>query len=341
MTRAISLDLMRTRKERAPALAPAHLFAIACLTLAAGAAFLAGWAPLGFSIVTVFLFAGPHNWLELRYFMQRMPGRWGPLRNFFLFSFAGVLGLTGAFASLPWLGASWDADGWLTALALWNSALLIWIAALIHLRSRQRPRRDWSWTLPVVCLLMAANWYAPQAWDLALVYLHPLVALWILDREMRRSRPEWRKAYHLCLATLPIFLGLLWWRLASSPDLPGNDILTARITQHAGADVLSGISTHLLVATHTFLEMLHYGVWVLAIPLVGLKSAPWRIGTVPMTWHSHGWRLALGGLLVVSAFVVLALWACFLANYPMTRDLYFTVAMLHVLAEVPFLLRML
>ena len=60
------------------------------------------------------------------------------------------------------------------------------------------------------------------------------------------------------------------WR--AGPDLPGDDALSARITEHAGAGLLSGVSSHLLVATHTFLEMLHYGVWVLAIPLVGLKT---------------------------------------------------------------------
>src|SRR5262245_8408204 len=75
-------------------------FAAVTLTLMVAAAVLAGWAPLGFSIVTVFLFAGPHNWIELRYFMSRMPARWGKLRGFFLFAFAGLLGLTAAFAAL-------------------------------------------------------------------------------------------------------------------------------------------------------------------------------------------------------------------------------------------------
>lgn len=37
--------------------------------------------------------------------------------------------------------------------------------------------------------------------------------------------------------------------------------------------------------------------------------------------------------------LVIVLWAGFLANYPLTRDVYFTLAMLHVLAEVPLLLR--
>ncbi|MGH7835697.1 MAG: PrsW family intramembrane metalloprotease, partial [Candidatus Binatia bacterium] len=48
----------------------------------------------------------------------------------------------------------------------------------------------------------------------SVVYLHPLMAFWILDLEVRRRAPEWRRAYHLCLAFLPIFLGFLWSSLA-------------------------------------------------------------------------------------------------------------------------------
>lgn len=337
MSRAFAVDLWG-RKETAAAARP--LFVAAALLLALAAAGLSGWAPVGFSIITVFLFAGPHNWIEFRYFLGRLPGRWGPLRGYFLFAFAGVFVLTAAFAALTWWAAAvWGEEAFLTGLALWNSLLLAWIISLVLLRSRQRPRRDWSWTLPVGFTLLAVNWLTPLAWDLGLVYLHPLVALWILDRELRRSRPEWRGAYHVCLVCLPLLLGLLWWRLANAPPLPGDDALTQRITNHAGADILRGVSSHLLVSTHTFLEMLHYGVWLLAIPLVGLRSAPWRLTGVPLTWHSPHWRGVLGGALAASALVVLLLWACFLADYPLTRDVYFTVAMLHVLAEVPFLLR--
>jgi len=85
--------------SRGGAVSAPRLFALVTLALMAASAFLAGWAPLGFSIVTVFLFAGPHNWVEMRYFMGRLPGRFGPLRNYFLVSAAGVLGLTSMFAA--------------------------------------------------------------------------------------------------------------------------------------------------------------------------------------------------------------------------------------------------
>ena len=46
-------------------------------------------------------------------------------------------------------------------------------------------------------------------------------------------------------------------------------------------------------------------------------------------------------MLIFGAAVMLLLWCGFLTDYPTTRDVYFTVAMLHVLAEFPFLLRLL
>jgi hypothetical protein len=338
MSQQARLDRTPVRGAALPA--PAG-FACGALGVALAAAVLAGWAPLPFSIVTVFLFAGPHNWLEFRYFLTRLPARWGRLRGFFVLAFAGMFGLTAAFAALLWLGerSAIDDDLWRHGYALLNTALLLWIALLVHLRSRQNPRRDWGWVWPAAFVLIALAWLAPPLWGLALVYLHPLMAFWLLDRELRRSRPEWRPAFHACLACLPLVLAALWWRLADSPPLPGEDELTRRITRHAGAAVLEGLSSHLLVATHTFLEMLHYGVWVVAMPLVGLRAAPWRLEAVPLARRSPAWRRGLGVTLALGLGVVVALWVCFLADYPTTRTVYFAAALLHVLAEVPFLLR--
>lgn len=315
---------------------------VACLALGVAvlAAILAGWAPVQFSIATVFLFAGPHNWLEFRYFLNRMPARWGPLRGFFLLAIAGALLLTCGFAALPWLGQhhAWRSEAWTTASAVWNSSLVLWIAALLHLRGKEREGRDWSWIWAVAGCVCAALWLIPGMWELALVYLHPLVSLAFLQRVLKRKRPDWLPAYYASIAAIPLLMGALWLRLAHSPDLPGQDGLTLRITQHAGAGILTDVSTHFLVAAHTFLEMLHYGVWVVAIPLLALRGRPWNLDRVPLA-NRGGWRRGVATALVCGAVLVVGLWASFVANYPVTRDVYFTAAMLHVLAEFPFLIR--
>jgi hypothetical protein len=45
--------------------------------------------------------------------------------------------------------------------------------------------------------------------------------------------------------------------------------------------------------------------------------------------------------LAVGLISVFALWTGFAVNYTMTRDVYFAFAMAHVLAEFPFLVKML
>ncbi len=317
------------------------VFALCALLVMLASAGLAGWVPIQFSIVTVFLFAGPHNFLEFRYFLTRLPARWGRLRGFFLLSFAGILGLTIAFAYLAF-GTSYgavDEGTWHLLYPIWNTALILWIAALVHWRSRQNPRREWGWIWPLSLFLIAFVWQYPRGWGLLIVYLHPLMAFWLLDRELRRSKPEWRPTFHVCLALLPLALGALWWKLADAPPLTISRGVDDAITRHAGSDILPGVSSHLLVATHTFLEMLHYGVWVVVIPLIGLGSAPWQLHRIPMARRSSGWRWGIAAFLVCSLAVVLLLWTCFLADYTTTRSVYFTVALAHVLAEVPFLLR--
>lgn len=68
---------------------------------------------------------------------------------------------------------------------------------------------------------------------------------------------------------------------------------------------------------------------------------PWNLSQVPLARRSSTWRVVLLGVLAVGLLAVLGFWAGFVADYPLTRDLYFTVALIHVLAEIPFLLRQL
>jgi len=321
---------------------PARAFAAILIMSALVSAGLASWLPLQLSIVTVFLFAGPHNWLEARYFLMRLPARFGRSRNFYLVAFAGIGLLTLAYISLPALYYTrvWSGANWRNAIAGWNTLMILWIAALVLMRGKQKAQGDWFWALPVAFALCAFNWLYPEMFSLAIVYVHPLVALWFLDRHLRRNRPEWLRTYRRCLILLPFLLAGMLWQLSRTAPLQDDNGLFWRITQHAGADLLPDVSSHLLVSTHVFLEMLHYGVWIVALPLIGATGAIWNIRTIPIANHSRGFPKLIGAFLIFGLLAVLTLWVGFSANYTLTRDVYFAVAMAHVLAEAPFLLRM-
>jgi len=334
-----------------------QIFVVALIACVAVSALFATLLPLQVSIVTVFLFAGPHNWFELRYFLQRLPVRFGKSRNFFITAFVGLGLLTAAYVSMPFIFASgsWSEQSWLSILATWNSIMLLWVATLIWLRGRQK-HRNWSLSFAVAFAVSAANWLAPELFSLAIVYLHPLVALWFLDRHLVRNRPSWVKSYRRSLVLIPVALSLIIWRLSQAPSLADNNGLFWRITQHSGADLLPAISSHLLVTVHLFLEILHYAVWLLALPLIGRAGAKAfstlqaskqtesqglsLIATIPVARHTRGFPKLIGSFLLLGIAAVVMLWVGFSIDYSTTRDIYFTVAIAHVLAEAPFLLKM-
>jgi hypothetical protein len=314
-------------------------FVAAC----AAAALVIAAFPLQLSIITIFLFAGPHNLMEFRYFAARMPARWGRSKLYYTVGIGGVLLLAAAyvtfyFATGNWL---WSLDNRAVFVAGWNTAFILWVGSLVYLRGRQRPRTDWSWAFPVVLFLAALAWLAPQYWSLSLVYLHPFVAMWFLERQIRRTRPEWLRAYRFCLMSIPVFLILLWLSLAGRPNLPAETNLFWRINQHAGSGILPFVSSHLLVATHVFLETIHYFVWLLLIPLVDKRAIPWRLRDVPLFGSVNGFPRAFAVFLFGGLLAAIVLWAGFSVDYTMTRDIYFAFAIGHVLAEFPFLVKML
>ena len=330
MERTAELEIAQWRARRRADGARGFVVTVAVCVLAA--ALLATWLPLQVSIITVFLFAGPHNWFEFRYFLMRLPARFGKSRKFFVTAFAGIGFLTVSYVSLPFLyqNVFWSNETWLVVLASWNTLLLAWLIALIRLRANQKRKADWFWTTPVLLAIAALNWIGPEFFSLAIVYVHPLVALWFLDRQLKRTRPQWVSAYRRCLCVLPLIMGLMIWQLSQTPALNDDNGLFWRITQHSGAQLLPQVSSHMLVSVHLFLEMLHYGVWIVALPLVG--TGFWR-------FKASQKKPARTVLLVLGLVGIAILWFGFATDYTNTRDLYFTIAIAHVLAEAPFLLK--
>ncbi len=321
----------------------AHLFFVVFILGCATAAMLIGSAPLAASIVTIFAFAGIHNFMEFRYFAARLPLRWGRSRLFYIVGIGGVSILAAAyltlyFASGNWL---WSLDRWTILTASWNSVFVLWIGLLFFLRGRQRPNSDWAWAFPAAFLLAALAWAVPQYWSLSLVYLHPFIAMWFLDRQIRRTKRQWLRTYRMCLATIPLFLAAIWLAFSGRPDLPQDTGLFWRISQHAGSQILPGVSSHLLVATHVFLESIHYSVWILLIPLVDRRAVPWRLGEIPLFAKRGGFPRLVAAALFCSLLIVISLWFGFSLDYLKTRDIYFAFAITHVLAEFPFLIKML
>jgi hypothetical protein len=321
----------------------AHIFAALFVMFCVAAAVVIGSLPLQMSIATIFLFAGVHNFMEFRYFAARMPVRWGRSRTYYSVGIGGVVVLATTYITLYFSSGNWlwSLDNWAVLTAGWNTALVLWLAVLFLLRGRQRPKSDWSWAFPAAFLLAALAWIVPQYSSLSIVYLHPLIALWFLDRQMRRTKPEWLPAYHVGLASIPVLLVILWLGLAQQPNLPENTNLFWRITQHAGSEILPGISSHLLVATHVFLESIHYAVWILLIPLIDLRAVPWRLDRIPLFANKAGFPMLVVGAMAISVILVFVLWGGFAVDYTRTRDIYFAFAMTHVLAEFPFLIKML
>jgi hypothetical protein len=365
LERAANFNSTRWRDEHDFAKRQLGVFAATLIACGCFSALVASWLPLQVSIISVFLFAGPHNWFELRYFLMRLPLRFGKSRNFFITAFAGIGFLSLTYLALPLLYNFdfWSGD-WSLVLAGWNTLLLLWLAALVWLRGKQKRKRAWSWAIPVAFGLSSLNWLGPELFSLAIVYLHPLVAFWFLDRHLRRTRPEWLQAYRTCLWLLPVSLAGMFWQLAGTAALADSNGLFWRITQHAGANLLPGISSRALVAVHVFLELLHYGVWLVALPLIAprakqLRVCDQRLGVrrpgatlvkyrsfcnvqgVPIARHPRGFPKLVTSALALGVFLMVILWLGFSVDYATTRDLYFSVAIAHVLAEAPFLLRML
>lgn len=321
----------------------AHVLFFAFLACCAFAAALIGSFPLQLSIVTIFLFAGVHNVMEFRYFAARMPVRWGRSRVYYSAGIGGVVVLTVAyltlyFASGNWL---WSFYNWAILASIWNTAFILWVGLLFYLRGKQRQKSDRSLAFAAAFFLAALAWIVPQYWSLSLVYLHPFIAMWFLERQIRRSKPEWLRTYHFCLASIPVFLLLMWAAAVNQPELPQDTDLFWRISQHAGSEILPGISSHLLVATHVFLETIHYGVWIVLIPLIDRRAIPWKLSAIPMFSNRNGIPKIFAAFLVFSVIVVSALWLGFAVDYTTTRDIYFAFAIGHVLAEFPFLVKML
>src|SRR2546430_10466322 len=114
---------------------------------------------------------------------------------------------------------------------------------------------------------------------------------------------------------LPLLMAAMLWQLSRTSSLADDNGLFWRITQHAGAELLPNVSSHMLVSTHVFLEMLHYGVWIVALPLIGATGAIWSTKTIPLARRRGGFPKLIAAILICGLFVIAPPGMGFTLNY--------------------------
>lgn len=282
-------------------------------------------APVLAATLSVAFLAGPHNLMEARYLLSRLPGRVGKLRPYFLLSLYGVLLLGLTSVALPFFSGT-------LGLQIWNTVLIGWVTNLAMLRRKENPRREWPWLEPVALALTGLMWAYPSAFTLILVFGHPLLALVILGRELHAFRRPERFVYPQLLAAVPVGLLVLLYGLHLRGWV-GPDEIRSFLTLSSGSP--------LFLAAHTYLELLHYAVWIGALPLLAAATRREKLEAFPALRKSRQ-RLHAARLFLAFGFVLAGLlWWGFTADFETTRELYFRIAIFHVLVEFPFLVRLL
>lgn len=296
---------------------------LSCLVLAL-LGFLISLDPFVAAALSVGFLAGPHNWMEVRYLLGRLPGRAGKLKTYFYVSAVGTTLLGVSSILLPWFASS-------LALRVWNLTLIAWVVGLASLRRTENPRRDWPWLEPCALAIAGIMWLYPQLFTLALVFGHPLLALLILDKELHAFRRAERAVYRQVLWAVPFGMMVLVFSLSQRHLFLPSDLVSFFTLSD---------QTPIFLAAHTYLELLHYAVWIGALPLLAKLTKRNSLETFPVLKKNES-RLnwAKGGL-VLGALVAGVLWWGFTQDYEMTRELYFRVAVFHVLIEFPFLVRL-
>ncbi len=316
--------------------------AVSFLVLSAG---LSAFFPVAVAAGAVFLFAGPHNWVELRYFLSRLPSRFGPLSIFFSGSFSGVclLGLSYALLTVSAHSQYLAYESALQFFQGWILCFYGWLALLVISKKKAFKKGSLKKALILFSCLLALSIWQPLAFGLALVYLHPLAAICILDREIQRSKPAFLKTYRKIVVLAFLILICMVFRLWPEPNISESSQLNLQITRHAGSFILPWLSTHLLVSLHSFLELTHYAVWLLAIPVFStlFKNRKYDPLSMPVSRKRPLFQKLFAAVFIASNLTLFLLWTMFINDYSATRDLYFTVAVFHILAEIPFLIWML
>jgi hypothetical protein len=321
----------------------AVVFFLALFMLIVASACLAGYAPIAFTIITVCVFGAPHNFSEFRYFLSKLPSRLATLKTFFITAFSGTVILFMLELALMFLGKTHSIErnyrtaGW----AIWNELVLVWLVVLAHFRYRFDKSKSLEFirlAVPAFSMATVANLISPALFTYGLTYLHPMLSLWIFERELRRSNKSLLPTYHKSLFLVPLALTGLTIALWNSPtDSAFGFTLNSFVDTAGNTATTNQVPVKLLLAIFAFLQMVHYGIWCFGIPILSDGWKKWRLDKIAVLRDRAKLRAPLFVLSLTAVLIVVAFWLNFVMNYEITNEVYLTLATLHVLAEIPFM----
>ncbi len=311
-------------------------FILACLMVVFLCALLAGLAPIWFTLAAFCVFSAPHNFVEFRYFLARLPSRLGPFRSFFVTSFTGlailffmqvtVITLTRMRVLLP---AQLE-----PIICVWNELLIIWVVALSVARYPQECSRLLPANLCIAILASIGNFCSPEIFNLCVSYVHALIGVWILDRELMRTRKDWVRPYRWCLLTVPLCIVFLIIWFYGQSSLVGSEMT---LSQSIASLIFAPSISPLYLGLFAFLQMVHYGVWVFAMPIAAQSWKRWRLNRIAVMRNRQPLSRVMSVVLMFGLASVGLFWIGFRVDFATTNQVYATVATLHILAEIPLL----
>jgi len=306
-----------------------EVFSAASIIVIVACAVFAATAPTKASLIAFALFGGLHNFVEIRYFLSRFPSRLGPLKPFFITSVIGVsLLFTLELATIVLVRMRIISSHSLNPLWLiWNELLILWILALSAMRYRDSIRQILPGNIMIALLASVGNLLSPYLFTLSISYVHPLIGLWIMDRELLRSRKDWVNQYRCALMLVPVSAGcVVWW-------LQGHSISGGIF----GAPAFASAGSPMFVGLFAFLQMVHYGVWIFAIPIASQSWKRWRLESLAVLRGRPSLRRLAAMAICLGMLAVAVFWMGCAIDPQTTNEVYATIAIFHILAEVPLL----
>ena len=283
-------------------------------------------APYLSAIAGFTLCAVPHNLSELTFFFAGRGGvgtalpkapRWALMGLIFMMT-PGFLYLIPGLLS---------AQQKLSLFSCHMAAIPLWIGAMA-LAAPLRPMvRVGLFSAGLAASALA--WKAPLIASVVVAHGHHVTAL-ILTWLILRDRPDAEKtlARPLFLAVVVAILAGTAWLLLGPAGTPGPQGPPGAAETLVNAIFLDGMTPEMLdrwMAVYAFQLWLHYGVWVMLVPALGLLPSP---GPRPV----GALAIAVALVLVVGATLL------FLDAFAQTRTVYMALAGLHSYGEFPVML---